>query len=272
MDNAQGYQIIATGRRKYMELAISCACSIRYWDSKRPIQLVTDMDINDFPGAEKLFDIVTKSYNDKTFFGTLDKLNAEEYSVYEKTMFVDADCLFLKDDIDNIWNAVSGKKFAISGKKSTDGEWYGSDVSEILLKTEISYLVRMNSGSFYFEKQEENQSVLNLSKELYKKYGNFTGHIHRGIAPPDEPYLALAMGALGLDPEPVKFENGSTWMLSTIGSDSHSMSAFDGHPLFNKGEFVSPTICHFVGLEPLQLYNSVVNEFRDKFNIAGPVY
>ena len=107
--HSQGYQLIATGPEKYLALAANCAASIKHWDPNRKIQLLTDASAEQLTQYDGLFDDITLYTPDSEFLGPMIKLKMFDYAIYDETMFVDADCLFLKVDIDNYWDKLSAE-------------------------------------------------------------------------------------------------------------------------------------------------------------------
>ncbi|MBZ2163621.1 hypothetical protein [Alteromonas stellipolaris] len=267
---SQGYQLIATGPEKYLELAVRCAASIKHWDPRRRIQLLTDATSEQLAQYKELFDDITPYENEHEFLGPMIKLQMFDYAIYSETMFVDADCLILKGDMDLYWDSLSESyDVAVPGEWKSDGEWYGMEISDMCKLAKIDKLVKMNSGVLYFRKNEVAESFFNTAKGLFRNLGNFANHIHRGLGPADEPYLALAFGVNGLNPFPIHDDKGNGWMISTIGSSEHNMDAFSGSPSFVKGGMISPTISHFIGLSPLPIYEKLCNQFLSAAKIGG---
>lgn len=265
---SQGYQLIATGPTKYLDLAVRCAASIKYWDPKRRIQLLTDVEPELIAQYKGLFDDITPYANSTEFLGPMIKLQMYDYAIYDETMFIDADCLILKGDMDSYWERLSRSyEVTVPGKWSSDGEWYGMQISEMCELANVAKLVKMNSGVLYFKHGSVAESFFNTAKELFRRLGNFANHIHRGLGPADEPYLALAFGVEALNPFPVLDEKGNAWMVSTIGSSEHNLDAFSGKPTFVKGGELSPTVSHFIGLSPLPVYEKLCKQFLDEANI-----
>ena len=258
----QGYQLIATGQERYLHMAIDCALSIKYWDPERRIQLVTDSDSELLKKNAFIFDVITEYEHDSDFIGPMTKLNSLDYTVFEETMFVDADCLFLKDDIDLYWNRLAEYDVTVPGEKRADGEWYNMNISDMCRIGDTDYVLKMNSGSFFYKKNAKSKSVFDSAKHYYHSLGNFTHHVHRGIAPSDEPFLALAFGSHCIEPFPMFDDDRNALMISTVGTKNHTLSAFSGNPCFFKVGDIYPTIVHFVGLFPNEIYKQLCSDFR----------
>jgi hypothetical protein len=258
---AQGYQIIATGADRYLEMATACAASLRLFDGRRAVQLVTDRKAEAIARRD-LFDVITPVDADATSLGPLVKLHSHRHSVFEETMFVDADCLLLKHDIDHRWSVLARDyAFATPGLWSDEGEWYGMDVAAMCAIAGTQRLVRMNSGTFYYRNSAAGHAVLDTAWTLFEELGNFTGHIHRGAGAPDEPFLALAMGRLGVDPFPMRDADCSSWMTATMNSLEVHADATSGAPrLVKHHRTLSPSLCHFTGLFPRDVYHRVAGD------------
>ncbi len=259
----QGYQILASGDGRYLDLARDCARSLHYWDSRRPVQLVTDLEHRLTKSDAPLFDVVTPFSPREGYTGPLTKLQMLEHAAFESTMFVDADCLLLKSDIDHWWEqGQGGPGVAIAGTKRGRGEWYGMSIEAMCELASVESLVQMNSGAVYFRKNSIAEMFFDTAHSLFADLGNFTQHTHRASGPPDEPFLAIAMARCGIEPVSVFDAAGSAWMLSTVRSFEHKLDAFDGNPRLTKDRELSPTICHFVGLQPTELYRKLVAQFQ----------
>lgn len=274
MDNAkQGYQLFAIGERKYLQLAINCAASIKYWDKNRPIQLVTDnKNISKKESLKKLFDNITTISVEPFFRGPLIKLKMYEHSIYPETMYVDADCLLLKNDIDHYWNLLSKNyNTTTPGTYLSSGEWYKMRIEKICEIAQTARILKMNSGVFYFKKNETSKEFFASAISAATELGNFTGHIHRGTGLPDEPYLGIAFARENLVPLPIIDETGNGLMISTIKSRDHRFKPFPGNCEFIKEEKkVSPSLCHFVGLKPTLEYRELSKQYRALLGIPQP--
>lgn len=262
----QGYQLIAMGDARYLAMAEACAASIRHWDGKRPIQLVTDRaEAAPRPG---LFDHVTPLPPDPGFAGPAVKLRIAEAAIFAETMFVDADCLMLKADIDRHWAMLAeGPAIGIAGHWRTAGDWYGMDIAEMCRLGDVGRLAQHNSGAIYVRTGAEAAAFFATARALLAGLGNFTGLVHYGIGPSDEPYLALAMARHGIDPRPMRLADDpeAAWMIATINGRDFALDPWSGHPRFIRRRSVSPTLCHFVGLSPRADYERLAKAYLARF-------
>ena len=270
---SQGYQIIATGAERYLTMASACAASLRLFDGTRPIQLVTDRTVEalaDHP-YRGLFDDITR-IADGAGVGPIIKLSAYDHAIYDETMFVDADCLLLKRDIDRYWSVLSADyEMTLPGLWQSEGPWYGMDVAEMCKLAGIDRLVQMNSGTIFFKRGAVAGRLFDTARALYDRLGNFTGHVHGGTGAPDEPYLALAMGVLGLQPHPMRDAQCNTWMTATMNSLEVHVDAESGQPaLVKRHRTLSPSLCHFTNLFPRDAYERVAGELLTRVSAEVP--
>lgn len=96
----QGYITLATGSRFYLELAMNLLLSLKLNDPTRQVCVVTDRSMNVPENYMKLIDKIAYLDAKPRFHGCLNKLRVNEISPFDETMFVDSDCILLKDDMD----------------------------------------------------------------------------------------------------------------------------------------------------------------------------
>lgn len=245
----QGYQIVGLGAR-HAALAVSCAQSIRLFDPARPIQLVTHAD--DPEPEAGLFDVVTRIDPPAFFNSPAIKLELDRLSPFAATMFVDADCLMLRDDIDRWWRTAQAWPFAIPGQAHPHGPWYGQDIAALCARFECGYLWKMNSGVIYFDRSPEAGRVFAEARLLVLRHGALFDAAHRGLTP-DEPFLAGALGRLEMSGPPILDDSPDCWMLSTIRAEAFERQGLDFRYVKVSG-LRRPTLVHFVGLEPANHY------------------
>ena len=100
----EGYLLLATGLSKYLSMARNLAASIRVMDGTRRICLVHDENARLEPADARLFDDLAVLTDDPRYPGFMKKIQLFPMSPYCRTMFVDADCLLVKRDINKYWD------------------------------------------------------------------------------------------------------------------------------------------------------------------------
>jgi hypothetical protein len=276
--STQGYVTIATGDRKYVDMAVYLAKSIFINDKKRPICLITDehTKVNE-QDAKWFSDIVRLPYQ-KGYEGCLNKLRIFEYSPFDETIFIDSDCLVVKKDMDRHWAKMRRDGFSIAGGKKTEGKWYNFDVSEVIKVLNIDYMCHMNSGLFYFNRNEASSRFFDTCKELVDKQKDLLACSHRRETQlADEPFIGAAMGIHQIPPVGYTPDEGAI-MITTVyarkcecdpvsgRSQIYKPNGFHFLNRFFPKELVrhSPSVFHFVKLKPTHVYDracKMIDEF-----------
>jgi len=282
--STEGYLILATGAPKYLEMARNLAASIRLMDPSRQICLVHDEDARFGADDQAFFDRCVMLPGREHFHGVMNKLRVFDISPFQRTMFIDADCLMIKHDIGAYWQLCRGKPFAIPGKRRVAGEWKGADISALLKQEGAPYLIQMNSGVFCFERSASGIAFTDGLLDYYlRRREHLAIGLHRGVRQQtDEIYLGLWMGLNGLDP--VVARNGhnswsnSTWRAFLVRADPEKQisslrkpvrSTFGiPNPLLG-WDRISPTIMHFIALKPAVPYRRAAAFVRAALAEAG---
>jgi hypothetical protein len=273
----EGYLILATGSAHYADMACNLAASIKVMDGTRPICLVHDGNIALQPADRALFDDLSVLPPDSRYPGFMNKIRLFPVSPYQRTMFVDADCLLVKRDIDRYWAMTRPFFFGITGDSRMSGEWKGADIAAMLRQEGAPYLVQMNSGVFAFDNSPEAAAFFAGLNDFYLRRRNQLGiGLHRGKpAQTDEIYIGLWMGLNGLESCGGKLGENS-WMVSTWRALRTCIDPGRGRSLIHKPRHaiagvpnpiggwdrLSPSFVHFIGLKPRRTYQRLSAYFR----------
>jgi hypothetical protein len=275
----EGYLLLATGPERYLDMARNLAASLRIMDGTRRICLVHDENYRRTDADLRYFDDYAVLPNDVLYPGFMNKIRMFPLSPYGRAMFVDADCLLVKRDVNDYWKAARTLPFAITGGRRTSGEWKGADVGKLLVQEGAPYLVQMNSGVFAFDRSPASAAFFEGLNDFYLRRREHLGvGLHRGTpAQTDEIYIGLWMGMNGMDSCPTGHGENS-WMVSTwrafwMQADPEAGSvmmrkprkSYFGVPLPIGGwDRLSPSFIHFIGLKPRPLYQRLSRHFRAK--------
>lgn len=276
----QGYLTLALGPPRYIEMAANLAASIKVMDPGRPVCLVHDAGAEVPWHLRRLFDHKIGLEADPLYPDVMNKIRLFHCSPYEQTMFVDADCLLVKRDIDIYWAKAQEKFFSITGGKRTSGEWKGLKISSIMKQEDVHYIIVMNSGVFYFDKSDHAASFFSELNRFYMLRRNFLGGaLHRGVRHQvDEIYFGVFMGLKEMDCNNMNNNGINSWMVSTWRSiycnvnPTYGTSSFykptgfiRNIPIFPTGfDKLSPTFAHFIGLKPRRLYMKLSKYFKEQ--------
>jgi len=279
----QGYIVLATGSPRYVEMAVNLAASLRVMDPGRGTCLVCERGLEPTGAEAALFEHVIAMEGDARFPHVMNKIRVFDLSPYESTMFVDADCLLAKDDVDEWWRACETRPFSVTGGPKREGEWKGVEVSDLLRAQGLDYLIQMNAGVFHFTKSPEGRAffagleAFYLDKMQELAVTNYKGPNSQSF----ELYLGLYMGKLGMDCANVGNRGENSWMVSTwravwfdIAPEQGRCTIWKGAghlwglPIPTRVDRLSPTFPHFVALKPRGLYDRLAAGFRRRAGLG----
>lgn len=278
---AQGYLTVALDFDRYVDMAVNLAFSIRHFDKSRPICLVHNDKVQISEATRKVFTHFVCLKPREGYLGCMNKILLDEVSPFGETMYVDADCLLVKDDIDRHWRQMANQYFSMTGDKRTSGHWNSLDIGAVRKKFSIPHVIQMNSGVFYFRKGAETTRFFDRLRELFRDYRDMLSNIHQSRAGQyaDEPFFGVAMAEFGLDPLDGVPGSGSlmvtTWRARNCAFDpARRLSRIDKPKSFWFGirhlprSWVhhSPTIAHFIALKPRRVYEDTARYFRENAN------
>lgn len=246
---------IATGKPLFVQLAVNLARSFHLWNADNDIGFAIATDQPDAIPADLSFVEVIELQPGQYGSGFSPKLYLNELAPADQTLFVDADCLCVRD-LRPAFEAFEGRSVAVIGKTITDGEWFG-DVRRISADFGVLGLPRFNGGAYYLERGETADRVYREAQALEVQYDEI-GFTRLREKPNDEVLMALAMALHGQEPLP---EDG-TIMNSTLAAPggveidvlkghSRLLNPHD-HPDHNAWydlEEHRPALVHFLGSE-----------------------
>ena len=257
----KGYLTLALDKQKYVDMAINLSLSIKRVDQS-PVCLLINDKVKLPTKYESLFDYVITIPQNEDTSGCANKIFMFQHSPFEKTLFVDADCLMIGNDISFFWEVLEKYHFTVVGQKAKSGAWGRyMNISQICQKFDLPYVVRMNSGVIYFDKSPIAQKVASKLEAYYhNSRKEMTSH-HRDVPGEyaDEPLIGAAMGYYQLEPLPEVIE-GKSLMMATYKGSHFNIDISEEKCNFQKGGKVySPTICHFGGvLYPYNIYKKQI--------------
>lgn len=279
----QGYITLATGPRQYLEMAVNLLLSLKYNDPKRQTCLVIDEGATLPDEYKHVVDHVAYLAPREGFHGCLNKLRIHELSPFDESMFVDSDCILVKNDMDRHWAKFKSDGFNIAGSKVTQGHWYDFDIQKVIQEIGIPYMVKMNSGVFYFKRGEATNDFFRTAETLVSRHKNLLGSFHRNrIQLADEPFIGAALGIRQISPIGYSPREGSI-MITTVSASKAQfdpiarVSSILKHDDFRLlGRFLprkkvqhSPSFAHFVKLKPHASYQACADGLRKQFQLPA---
>ncbi|MEM9495934.1 MAG: hypothetical protein AAGA09_08010 [Pseudomonadota bacterium] len=281
----RGYITLATGRREFIEMAVNLVLSLRKFDPDKEFCLLHDQSIEFLtPQTRALFHHLgdVRECPSKPSIANLNKLLGFEGSPFEETMFIDADCIIVKSDMDRHWEKMSAQDFNIAGEKAIGGSWYDLDIANLCKELGAPYIARMNSGVYYFNRSEKAEAVFKTSIDLFRERKELLAVQRKNYNYDyaDEPFFGASMGVNRIDPASYTPEEGSI-MITTLHAKNVEFDLASETSRIDKpagfwiaGRFLakkwvrhSPTIAHFIKLKPKKVYQALSDQLRDEAGV-----
>lgn len=185
----RGVLTIAHGAPKYIRMAINLAMSIKVHDPNLPIALVTD---SSDPKLSKYFDIIV-DIDMSRGKGLVQKLYLLDYSPFEETIFIDADCLAAKSVLP-FFDQFTGKSVGAYGQIRSEGTCFSFDVQHVMKTLNLPYAQFVFGGFYYVKRSEEASAIFRFAQSVIPRYEEF-GIRQSANQVNDEPLMGLGMSA-----------------------------------------------------------------------------
>ncbi|HPD17894.1 MAG TPA: class I SAM-dependent methyltransferase [Planctomycetota bacterium] len=260
----EGYLTLATGHGRYVEFAANLALSVKHKD-RRPIALLHDERVEVPQTLRPFFDAIIEAKSSRLLPGLDAKLQLQNYSPFERTMYLDADCLMAKGDAGCFWDRLRDVPFSVVGDAIRRGPYCKfPDVAELIARMGLPHMIRHNGGFMYFDQSEAARNVFRRARAYYEEHRDYLSYRHSDPARGhnEEPLFAAAMALLGLKPVPPR-EN----LMYTARKGPYDIDVLRGHCAYGEDPVVSPTFVHFVRLEPRDVYVRETNRLRRWFGV-----
>ncbi|HEX8514897.1 MAG TPA: hypothetical protein VF868_01770 [Bacteroidia bacterium] len=240
--SSKGVITIAQGSQRYINMAKELAISLNISNPGLKKAIATDSKDNEL---QDLYDFVIPTDNDFGI-GIIQKLLMFDYSPFEESLFIDADCLVLKN-IDFLFDQFRENDVGVIGKKVMSGSLFGFPVESMCQKLNMDFIPTFNGGLYYFKKSKTASDVFGKAKEYLYQYDSLGINRHRGNIN-EEPLMALAMGFYKQAP----LDDKGMGMYTPVGqSGVFKIDVLKGYCEFYKsGLKVTPAIMHFGGGYP----------------------
>ena len=190
----RGIITIAQGKKRYIDMAVNLAISLKRVSPEIPLAVITDSTDE---ALRKYFDViipVDPAYG----IGLVQKLHIYDYSCFEETLFIDADCLAVRP-VEFLFDAFKDEEVCCIGHRRTGNKMFGMDVTDLMARFELPYLIGHNGGVYYFKKGPAAKAIFDKAIELLPDYDKIGIERLRGSIN-EEPLLALAMSMAGISP------------------------------------------------------------------------
>jgi hypothetical protein len=181
---------MAVGSKKYIDEVANLAYSLVLNSPEILRAVITDSDDQ---RLLQLFDIVVP-YDIARGNPFQQKTVLDIYSPFQKTLFLDADCLVVRSLIP-VFELFDGYSFCYGGGLRQSGEWYGQEIAEVSKRAGVERIARLNTGMLYFDMgQTSTHGLFDSARHFYTKLSELNYRSFRAGLYSDEPAWGLALG------------------------------------------------------------------------------
>jgi hypothetical protein len=269
---SEGYVAIAFDDARYLDIAANLALSLRRHD-RRPISVLVNPAVQVKPAYAGVFDQVITAPDDPALRGAMNKARLFDLTPYDRTLYIDSDCLLFSPRIEFFWRKYRGHAFAVEGHRQTEGPVFAcslgvKDAATLCKLLNLPFLTVFNAGVMYFERTAGSKAVFDKVMEIYRgPHRDAVSYQYKHAGEyADEPFFGAALASLGIAPfEPpltqrlqVTTPNLIDALMDMESGDLRVVKQAAGR----KPQVWSGVLCHFCGLSPMQTYFDLADKLR----------
>ncbi|MCC9137337.1 hypothetical protein ACFSKU_08090 [Pontibacter silvestris] len=244
---SKGIITIATGKKQYIHMAKMLAVSLKLNYPVLPIAVITDSEDTEL---RSLYDFIISADMTKGN-GYIQKLNMYEYSPFDETIFIDVDCMVVKN-IDFLWGLFKDEHVSVIGFKQNTGHHFGTSIDNLCKYFKIDDILIFNGGMYYFKKDSIAQSVFEKARQLIYEYEELGFAKVRGTSINEEPLMSIGMSLHNMQPV---FDNWKGMHMACGSIGEVDLDVLKGRCMFQKNGFtVKPAVMHYGGTSYNKFY------------------
>lgn len=237
---SRGYVTIAIGHERYHAMARWLMLALRRWVPDAGRALVTDSV------DERLLSLADVVIPPRSGLSSPyeHKFLLQGYSPFNQTVFLDADCLVVRDP-GNVWEKFGHNGVGVFGTNRSAGTWWvHADVICKLTHAETAPI--LNGGFIRFDAGEQCREIFASARHWYGRLGDIdTSVAFRGTWN-DEPALSLALAERGI--RAYDDVDDGTYRTALAGRATAGVDILGGRAWVDGWGVISePAIVHFAG-------------------------
>lgn len=244
INNNIGILTLGYGADRYIEMSIRLAQSLIINSPNYPRAIVSDRCVAEL---SQYFDIVIP-YNSDYGRNLEQKLHLDLYTPFERTMFIDADCLVTRN-LDFAFEMFQGHTLTTTESKTVSRDYsdpnFELNINKVLDYFNIETLQRFNGGVYYFEQSDMCTTVFNQARKILKYYPKLGIREFRNCGPNEEILISISMRLNNIN----SIDDNGLIMRTPIGINGGiKIDVLNNISQFNKGDkIVYPAILHYCG-------------------------
>lgn len=233
-----GLLTIAFGHRRYARMAVDLARSIRLRDPTTPLAVATDLDATFFRGCFE--HVVPWQARYASYFER--KFDLGAMSPFDRTLFLDADCLVLRPLAD-VFAAFDDHDFSVAGR-NPPRPWWFSAPEAVRAEVDRPSYPGFNGGLLHFRRTPRSDAVFARARSLLPRYDDLgLARLPEGGIN-DEPLFSIAMAELGCRAA----ENDRLEIFFGPRLGALAIDVLGGTcEIPRDGRVLRPMVCHFEG-------------------------
>ena len=190
---------IASGKQSYLDMAVTLARSFEWHNRSNalPFYILTD-HVWPLPADLRRTQLIVIDPADLGV-GFTAKLNIYRYAPAAASIFLDADCLCLRD-MGPVFDTLSQKPVAVLGISITDGEWFG-DVAKRCRDLGVPSVPKFNGGVYGIIRSNTAERVFDRARAMEAQYDKM-GFVRLRGQPNEEVLIAISLALEGVYPIP----------------------------------------------------------------------
>lgn len=237
-----GFLTLAIGDRRYARQAQTLSLSLRRNMPGYQIAIVTDRD-DLAPFADVLVPVDRSAP-----IATAQKLLLWKYSPFERTLFIDSDCVATRAfhmELEEI-GARSFSPVVDRYVPAQGDDEYIEDLAAALRMVGGDVFPKFNGGVYFFDRSKLAREVFEFAWEIYRDYRAYGIRAFDRGGAGDETVIGLSLAHLGLLD---LYDDAGRLMRTPTGlRGSLTIDPIGGGCVFTRAEgVVRPAICHFAG-------------------------
>lgn len=272
MSVTEGYLLLAFDDSRYLDLAANFALSVRRLE-RRPVSVAVNAKVRVDPAVRALFDQVIVAEDEPDLRGAMNKARLYDLSPYDRTFYIDADCILFSPRIEFFWRTFRDQAFGVEGVQRKSGPVFGcslgeKDAAELCALLGLPHIVVFNAGVMYFERTAASKAVFDKVRAYYAgphRDAISYRYKHAGEYA-DEPFFGAALAALGI--APLARPLTAKLQVTTPNLQEAAMDLDTGdlrvlkRAAGQEPQLWSGVLAHFCGLVPIDTYFALANKLR----------